>query len=285
MAGNRKILIVIFNAAIFIALEVAALSMLRNNGALQDTWVLKGFHAFYSAVWGKTEEVKHYFSLGKENDMLARENFMLASQLRHYKEMEAARTGAAMTDSLSATLSPKGKDSSRFSYLPASIAKISNNRQRNFIILDKGSEDGVVPQSGIITSQGAIGIIDAVSRHYSYAISFKNTGMTVSARIGKAGPVGSLIWDGRSSKGAVLAEIPHHIPIEYGDTVCTSGFSSIFPPDIPLGIVGEYEIVDGATYEINVELFEDFNALRYVTIVRNLGKEEIDELVSQQEES
>jgi hypothetical protein len=36
--------------------------------------------------------------------------------------------------------------------------------------------------------------------------------------------------------------------------------------------------VNGATYEIKVRLFEDFGALRYVTIVDNLSKEEMKEL-------
>ena len=36
--------------------------------------------------------------------------------------------------------------------------------------------------------------------------------------------------------------------------------------------------MNGATYEIRIRLFEDFGALRYVTIVENMGKEEIKEL-------
>jgi len=66
--------------------------------------------------------------------------------------------------------------------------------------------------------------------------------------------------------------------IAVGDTVYTSGFSSIFPPDIPLGVTGESRIVNGSTSEIKVRLFEDFSSLRYVTIVENLGREEIRQL-------
>lgn len=283
MAGNRKILIVILNAAIFIVLEVAALSMLRNNGELQDTWVLKGFHAFYASLWGKTEQVKYYFSLKKENDRLAQENFSMAVRLRHYMDMESEQMACAADSAVASAGRYDSTYTGRYSYTAATIAKISNNRQRNYIILDKGSEDGILPKSGVITAKGVIGIVDAVSRHYSYAISFKNAGMTVSARIGMQGPVGSLVWDGIHTNGAILTEIPHHLPVERGDTVYTSGFSSIFPPDIPLGTVGESEIVDGATYEIKVELFEDFRALRYVTVVRNNGQEETGQLTVRQE--
>jgi rod shape-determining protein MreC len=85
-------------------------------------------------------------------------------------------------------------------------------------------------------------------------------------------------WDGRSSNKALLKEVPHHISHAPGDTVYTSGYSSIFPPDIPLGTTGEAKIVNGATYDIEISLFEDFGALRYVTIVENLGKDEIKRL-------
>ena len=91
-----------------------------------------------------------------------------------------------------------------------------------------------------------------------------------------------MAWNGYSSNGAVLREIPHHVEFHNGDTVYTSGYSSIFPPDIPLGTTGDSRIVNGATYEIEINLFEDFGALRYVTVVENLGKEEIKNLEDMQ---
>ena len=132
--------------------------------------------------------------------------------------------------------------------------------------------------AGVITGKGAIGVIDAVSSNFSYAISFRNHEMNISARLGKEGAVGPLSWDGYSSAGAILKEIPHHVEFEPGDTVFTSGFSSIFPPDIPLGTAGKSKIVNGSTYEIEIELLEDFGALRYVTIVENLAKDEMKKL-------
>ena len=271
--ARRKGIRFIYDAAIFILLEIAALAMLKNSGVMQDLWISKGIHAMYASVWGSLDDIRYYFSLKSKNDRLAQENFRLTQELRRYKAAAEADSAAAFTMSDTA---------GTYRYMPAAIARMTANGQHNYIIIDKGYEDGVEEKTGIITGQGVIGIIDAVSRHYSYGISFKNTGMTVSARIGKEGPVGSLIWDGIHSDGALLNEIPHHIPFEPGDTVYTSGFSSIFPPDIPLGTAGESRIVNGATYEIQIKLFEDFKALRHVTIVRNTGKEEIDRLVSQQ---
>ncbi len=170
-----------------------------------------------------------------------------------------------------------------FNYIPATIIKSSTNSQHNYLIIDKGSDDGVIRNSGIITSQGVIGIIDAVSAHYSYAISFLNTELFISARLGNSGAVGPLAWDGISSDGAILKEIPLQFRFAPGDTVYTSGYSTIFPPDIPIGVAGESKIINGATNEIRVKLFQDHKALKYVTIVSNTRSEEIEAIEKQEE--
>ena len=240
--------------------------MLSHNGAMQNVWFSKGMHAVMGTLWGGTEQIKDYFSLRKVNESLALENHELRTRLAQYEALEQEAD------------ENKSEIAGGFRYLPASIMKISNNTQHNYMIIGKGSEDGVTTGSGVITGKGAIGVVDAVSSNYSYAISFKNHEMNISARLGKEGAVGPLSWDGKSRNGAILKEIPHHVEFEPGDTVFTSGYSSIFPPDIPLGTTGKSKIVNGATYEIEVTLFEDFGSTRHVKIVENLGKDEIKKL-------
>lgn len=265
----------VINAAIFILLEVAALNMLSNNGKFQNVWLSKGTHAFMGSVWGTTQDIRHYFSLKKRNDALALDNHNLRVRIA---ELES------MISDTAALAHPSSKDgiAGEYMYIPATIVKVSNNSQHNYMIIGKGSDDGVTKGAGVITGKGAIGVIDAVSRNYSYARSFKNHEMNISTRLGRQGAVGPMSWDGFSSAKAVLREIPHHVEFKQGDTVYTSGYSSIFPPDIPLGTTGDARIVNGATYDIDIDLFEDFGALRYVTIVENIGKEEIENLEGEQ---
>ena len=263
--GNTAYRIII--AAVFIILEAAAVVMLAHNGTLQNTWLMKGAHGFMAAVWGGTESVRNYFSLRRENDRLAEENYALLMELqKHMKD-----THLSGNYSLSDTVGS-------YRFIRADIVKMSRNRQHNYLIIDKGAEDGIMPMSGIITRHGAVGIVDAVSRHYSFAISFNNLDMTVSARLGRNGSVGTLVWDGTGTGNAILREIPHHIPVHEGDTVFTSGYSAIFPPDIPLGIAGSKQLVNGSSFDIDIKLFEDFRTLRSVIVVNNIDKEEIEEL-------
>lgn len=271
MAEKRRVYRIIIDAAIFIAMEIAALNMLQHNGITQHFFLSRQKHFVMSGIWGIGNSVSEYFSLRETNENLRMENFELLKALKAYQDTEDKEK---MDSVVASHASVDG-----FRYMPASIVKISRNKQHNYLILGQGSEDGVIPQSAIITSQGVVGIVDTVSRHYSYAVSLMNSDLNISARIGgDQGSVGPLSWDGVSSNGAILREIPLQCKFEPGDTVYTSGFSSIFPADIPLGVAGTSKIVNGATYDIKVTLFQGFNDVRYVVLATNVGKREIEEL-------
>lgn len=265
-----KIIKGITTAAIFIALEVAALTMLNSNGTIQQTWFARIGQGFMGWVWGTTQTISDYFSLAEQNDALALENHRLYLKL-------VEKDNEIQLDTLNALL-PAKDTMDGFHYISSKIRKISNNSQHNYMILDKGSNDGVEVGYGVITVNGVIGIVDAVSENFSYARSFKNHQMSISSRLGREGMVGTMSWDGTSTNKAILKEIPHHIQDFEGDTIYTSGYSAIFPAGIPLGTAGGSKIVNGSTYEIDVTLFEDFNAIRYAIIVGNLGNEEISNL-------
>ena len=268
MVDERKTWAKVISTVVFILMEIAALSMLKHSGSLQDIWVTKASHRVMAWVWGGFDSIGHYFSLRTENEKLAAENAMLTESLRRSQDkVQKAMENGLLTDT---TMIFAG-----YEHVPASIVKISRNKQHNYFILNKGYEDGVRPQSGVITASGIVGIVDAVEKHYSYGLSFMNTGVSISARLGNEGAVGPLTWDGISMDGAVLRDIPLQYKYAPGDTVWTSGSSILFPPDIPLGIAGSSKVVNGAVNEIQVDLFQSFTALRYVTVVSNAGREEI----------
>lgn len=274
MARSRSVGARILCAAVFILLETAAIVMLNHNNSMQRLWTMRLSHGFMAKTWGFTQKVRGYFSLAGQNEELALENHRLREMLREYED------AAKATDiSLQSVTRDDG-----FVYTPAQIIKSGTNSQHNYLILDKGSEDGIVQNSGIISSKGVIGIVDAVSRHYSYAISFLNTEVNISSRLGGTGAVGPLAWDGKNTDGAILKEIPLQYRYSPGDTVYTSGYSVIFPPDIPLGTAGDASIINGATNEITVNLFQDYTALKFVTIVRNTRASEIEALEQTRED-
>ena len=254
----------VLKAVIFIALEVVSLLLLRSSGSRQKIWLNRAADRTLGILWSGGENIRSYFRLRESNRALAEENMRLAAELRELRSRELSRN-ADVYDSLSA----------HYRYTPATIVKMSRNSQRNYIILDKGRADGIKPRSGIIASNGVVGIIDAVDERFSYGITLQNALVSVSARIGHTGAVAPLVWNGKKSNGGLLKNLPAHIEVAPGDTVLTSGFSGIFPPDIPLGITSGSRIVDGSVKEVGVELFLDFAALRYVAVVENTDNDAI----------
>ena len=144
MAKGSSVRTGIFTAAIFILLEVAALSLLHSSSALQNIWINRISHNTMAMSWGAVQKVKSYFGLREQNDILAGRNYELFKELQHYKELERSMQAMAKLDS--AGLPP------RFNYVPAEITAMGTNSRHNYIIIDKGSNDGIKPGSAIITA-------------------------------------------------------------------------------------------------------------------------------------
>lgn len=263
----------VISAAIFIFLEVAAIGLISRTSTLQNIWLNRLSHRIMVSTWGVGENIRYYFQLAGQNEDLARENFELSRQLDYYRNLYPEENAKAV----------RGREDDIFTYIPARIIKISRNSQHNYIILNKGYEDGVLPNSGIITNDGVVGIVDAVDKHYSYGLSLMNSKVSVSARIGKEGVVAPLVWNGITADGGLLKNIPMQFEIMPGDTIRTSGISEIFPGDIPLGVTIGSESVDGVVKDASVRLFQDFSSVRFVTISCNPKREEIGQLEKKEE--
>ncbi|MCD8208661.1 MAG: rod shape-determining protein MreC [Bacteroidales bacterium] len=268
MARRRNTVYYLVTAVVFVVLEAAAITLVCLRGPVQNSWMTAGTHWIMDEVWGGVEGMKYYFSLNRENNRLAEENEKLYVEIaRHQSDSLREAYSLGIADTID-----------NFVYLPAKIRKVSTNRQHNYLILDKGSDDGVRPLSGVVTEIGVLGVVDAVSRHYCYARSIRNPDMEVSARLGMSGPLGTLSWDGLSNDRAILNGIPRHIEVAKGDTVFTSGYSNIFPADIPLGTVASAGEGSGTHYIIHVRMFTDVHSRRFATIAYNIDRDEIEKL-------
>ncbi|MBA3901309.1 MAG: rod shape-determining protein MreC, partial [Bacteroidetes bacterium] len=78
--------------------------------------------------------------------------------------------------------------------------------------------------------------------------------------------------------------IPKHAKLNIGDTIVTSGASTIFPDGIMIGTIAEYKLKDGDNFfKIDINISTDFGKLGYVYVIKNLmSQEQLDlELKSQ----
>jgi len=265
---SRRVNTTLISVAVFIILEVASLSILSNSSFFQKLWLAEYFHNSQAFLWGKVDNVRRFVTLKKENERLSEINAVLVD------EVESLKSEMASRDISWKNPYPR----MHYNVMDANVVTSLKGSQHNYMIIDRGEADGVEVDDGLMTLSGVIGIVQSVSEHFAYALTYANKDMIVSAKVGREGFVGSMSWDGISMSRSMLTGIPIHVDIEPGDTVFTSGYSSIFPPDIPLGTVIDKKSNRGASADIGVHLFNDFSKINRLLIVKNLDKNEIREL-------
>jgi rod shape-determining protein MreC len=212
--------------------------------------------------------IRDYFTLHNENRKLAEENAMLYNTLRSSYTI-TINNAANSSDTVTRR---------KYLYITSRVINNAVNKQYNYITLDRGSEGGVKPDMAVISNEGVVGIVKSVSPHYSSVLSMLNLDFNVSAKIKKNGYFGPLSWNGNSSNFAILVDIPHHVKINEGDTIVTSGFGGVFPEGILIGTIDNFKLKGGNYYEIKVRLSNDFRKMDYVKVIQNYARNEIDSL-------
>lgn len=258
---------------LFLILETLSLTLAFQHNNYQKAKFVNLSQGVTGFFYSKTALLNDYLSLRKTNQQLVAENTKLNNILqRAYRSDEIFFYGEYDT-----------AYQQHYFYTSARIINNSVNKQNNYLTLNKGIEAGIKLEMAVVSPEGIVGVVNGVSKRFSTVISLLNTDLRISAKIQKNNYFGSLSWDGKDYREAILYEIPHHVLISKGDTIITSGFSTIYPEGVLIGIIKDFEVIGGNFYEIIVQLSTDFKNLTYVNVVSNLRKEEQIELEEQLE--
>lgn len=256
---------------LFLFLEVVSLALVFNYNSFQKSIFLNSSNYVSASLYNSVNSVLQYFDLTRVNKQLAEENAWLRTQLEISNSLDETHS-----DNIHFGLI---ESDSTFRFRAAKVINNSVNKQQNYITINKGRKDGIKTDQGILSAQGIVGVITSVSESYSTGLSILNPRWSVSAKLKETGYYGSLSWNGDDYQVADLLEIPFHVKLAIGDTIVTSGYSSIFPEGLIIGVVDEYEQPEGESYyDIKVRLSANFKAIRYVEVIENIKKEELENL-------
>lgn len=252
------------NIFLLLLLEVAAFYMLANNTSYHNTKITNSLRGAEAAMQEIAANFSEYFKLREINYTLSVENTQLRNKLeRTYSNSEISFF--AVDDSL---------QRQQYVYTQADVVNQSFTKQKNFFTLSRGTVHGIDEGMAVVGPDGIAGVIVGVSKNFSVAMSLLNLDFRLSARFRKNGYFGSLNWEGLNKSVMSLDEIPHHLQVNIGDTIETSGFSAFFPADLMVGVVSRFDEKDGDFYNIDVKLATDFHNLTYVYIIGNLKRYE-----------
>jgi len=273
MRGLLRFLARNYFILLFLLLEAISIGLLVNYNNFQRAKFFNSSNSFVASIYKSYNAVSSFFYLQKTNADLAAENARLRTVLEQYKQ------ASIPIDSLHQVVDVQDSTERRYDFIPAKVINSSFVRQYNYITINKGSNDGVKTDMGIIGPNGVVGIVTSVSSHYATGPTILNKRWKVSAKIKNSNYFGSLAWDGLDPQYANLNEIPFHVQMEVGDTIVTSGFSDVFPEGVPVGIIETFDHASGRNFfAIKVKLLTNFANLSYIEIVKNNHLEELEQL-------
>jgi rod shape-determining protein MreC len=252
---------------LLLILEGFALMFVRKTNLYQDSVLGNASDAVSGMLYTKRSNVAEYFGLKVENKRLAEENAHYLSEVTY-----------PLIYPKDSTL-PSQSDSIIFNY---SVAKVIDNditQSVNYIMINKGINDGIEQGQGVITGLGVVGIITNASKDYALAMSVVSTKSRISVKHKKSGAFGNLTWDGTNPWRLSIDNVSKTNIVAVGDTFVTAGYSNFFPPNIPAAIVTEVNQDPSTSFlYIDVKLSIDIDKLDYVYIVKSKDKPQIDSL-------
>ena len=260
---------------LFVVLEIVSLTLLfRFNDYQGSVWLTAAGEGAAQLNRAYTE-TESFFNLRDINGALTDDNLRLQ------------RENASLRDALAEALHDSTHTERRvlqelggYRLLPARV--VSNNVRSGgdgYLVLDRGSADGIRPEMGVVGGGGVVGIIYLVGPRHSLVLPVTNSKSSISCCVRGSHYFGYLLWDGGSTRKAHVDDVPRYAKVRAGNIIETSGYSSVFPPGIFVGRVHRVSnSSDGQSYRLDVVLGTDFGNVRDVNVVLTPYKAEIDSL-------
>jgi rod shape-determining protein MreC len=256
---------------LFIALQFICFYLIINYNQNQKLIFINSSNILASKINAKTDEFNRFSNLRVENTALQQQNAKLIRRFIDYDINSSIYQDDTLTiDS-----------SSKYIIKATQICNSTFTLRNNFITLCQGSKDGIKVDDGVISQTGLVGVVKRVSDNFAVVMSLLHSQTNISCSIlsnvrSGINSSGILVWKGSNPKICNLEAIPKHLKVIQGDTIITSGYSTIFPKGIMVGKVKNVSLTQGSnSYTIDVELFNDPSAWDAIYIVRNkLGEEQ-----------
>lgn len=259
---------------LFILLEVISFVLLFRFNHYQHSVYFSSANAVAGKVYEVSGGITSYFHLKSVNEDLL-DRIMELEQQNH--NLEDA-LGRHLSDSTELN-SIRNLPNTDYQVFKARVINNSLNLVDNYITLNRGSKDGIRPEMGVVDGNGVVGIVYDTSSHYSRVISVLNSKSSISCKIVGSEYFGYLKWGYGDSRYAYLKDLPRHAEFNLGDTVVTSGYSTVFPEGIMIGTVDDMaDSNDGLSYLLKVKLATDFGKVSEVRVIARTGQHEQKEL-------
>ena len=285
-------------ALVFGLLEIISLYLYVTNNAYQRAAFFNSANQYAGVVLARRTQITDYFYLAEMNKQLVAENAALRQQLYPADSVRRAadsvavppartdslrrvryRRPAARPDTLLLGLQRIPAHDASYPLIPARVINNMLHNVDNYLTLNVGSADGVVPGKGVVAANGVVGRVTKVSAHYATVTSLLHSQTRIASKIKRDGTFGTIKWQGDDPTHALLDNVLRETRLVRGDTVVTSSYNSVFPEGILIGTIDSFvKEPDKNFWTIRVKLGVNFSNLTYVYLVSNRNQPERDTL-------
>jgi rod shape-determining protein MreC len=232
-----------------------------------QSWISERYLAF-SDFFGSPRDMA---TLREENMVLRNEVAQLQS------EIIALQENLAQAEILY-TLLDFARNNPDHQYVAATVIGREISPYLQYIIIDKGSNDGLRFGMPVVTQQGLVGRIDAVISDAARIQLITDAGSVVNVRLKTAKVEGQV--SGSITGEVSLDMVPIDSQVDIGEVILTSGLGGTYPPNIFVGQVFSMQSRQNALFQTgSVQPIVDFSVLGAVLVITNFDAVNISPLV------
>ncbi len=166
----------------------------------------------------------------------------------------------------------------QYSYTGATVIGRDPSPFYSYVIIDAGSNNGILPGMPVVTNNGLVGRVDAVIAEAARVQLITDSASAINVRLQASDTEAMLV--GSVTGDLSLDMIPQDAVVQSGDIILTSGLGGGYPPNLLVGQVVsvrrlEYELFQQASVQPNV----DFSRLQFVLVITNFKPVDITPLI------
>jgi len=219
-----------------------------------------------------------FFTVPRDVNSLMEQNAALQNEVsRLQTEILELRQQLVETDILYALLD-FARDNPGNQYIAASVIGMDPSPFLQYVIIDKGSDDDIYKGMPVVTEQGLVGNVDAVTATAARVQLITDQGSVVNVKLQQSAAEAQL--RGSVTGDITLEMVGQGIEIIEGDLIFTSGLGGSYPPELLIGQVmtintGENALFQSAAVQPSV----DFSRLKAVLVITNFQAVNIEPLI------
>ncbi|HUV15847.1 MAG TPA: rod shape-determining protein MreC [Pelolinea sp.] len=259
---NLRNAVVIFLAAGILLLAISGylrplLGVIMDPFITTQRWLSERFTAVYD-----------FFTLPRDVTELLQRNALLEDEVSSLQSQVIQLQEQLREADILYSLLDFARARPQDEYIAAAVIGRDPSPFLHYVIIDHGTDDGIRHGMPVVTQQGLVGKIDAVTASAARVQLITDPGSVVNVRLQTQSAEGQI--SGSVTGEITLEMVAQNISLSSGEILLTSGLGGNFPTDVLVGQVQEVERTENQLFQsASIQPVVDFTAVRAVLVITN----------------